>query len=77
LFSRVAYSTRWDKRNLYVQDSRCNLRHEYDFMPLLKYAESVWGVKGIDDLHREYETPRKWTNPQLAELLAERKAELE
>ncbi len=77
LFSRIAYSTRWDKRNLYCQDSGCNLKHEHDPLPLLRYAEWKWGVAEIDKLHQDYSRPRKWSNSELAALLAERKAELE
>jgi hypothetical protein len=76
LFSRVAYSTRWDKRNLYRQDRGCNMTHEYDPMPLLRYAERVWGREEIDRLHADYSKPRKFSNPELAALLEERRAEL-
>ena len=76
LFSRIAYSTRWDKRNLYVQCSGCNMKHEYDPLPLLRHAESVWSREEIDRLHADYSKPRKFSNPELAALLEERRAEL-
>jgi hypothetical protein len=39
LFSRVAYSTRWDLDNCYTQCLSCNFKHEYDPYPLIEYAK--------------------------------------
>lgn len=73
LFSRVAYSTRWDLRNCYAQCLSCNLKHEYDPYPM------IYAVKGlvkmaidpdefIDSLHRIYVTPHKYKTYELEEL---------
>jgi hypothetical protein len=57
LFSRVAYSTRWDERNLYCLCSYHNIRQEDDPVvaeALLEYARSLWGDAAIEELHRLY-----------------------
>lgn len=56
LFSRIAYSTRWDERNLYCLCSYCNIQMENDpavAEALISYARTVWD-EDIDDLHRLY-----------------------
>jgi 5-methylcytosine-specific restriction endonuclease McrA len=68
LFSRVAYSTRWDLDNLFCQCLSCNLRHEYDPYPLMKYAERVWGREKVEEIHKKYVTPHKFRTFQLIEL---------
>lgn len=69
LFSRIAYSTRWDLNNVYCQCSSCNFRHESDPYPLTNYFIEIWGRKKLDDLHRQYVTPRKFKDYELAEML--------
>ena len=62
LFSRIAYSTRWDQRNLYCLCSHCNMGMENDPViaeKLLRYAESLWGVEGIEELHQLYALARQ------------------
>lgn len=86
LFSRVAYSTRWDLDNVYAQCLNCNFRHESDPYPMTeavkerhllyikqRYANtSIPDVDGwLEDLHREYVTPHKYKTYELAELLDE------
>lgn len=65
LFSRVAYSTRWDLKNLYAQCRNCNLKHEYDPYPLMNYVTKKYGQKFIDDLHRNYVTVHKYKTFEL------------
>jgi len=65
LFSRIAYSTRWDMENLYCQCRNCNLKHEYDPYPLMNYAIKKHGQKLIDELHRRYVTPHKFKTYEL------------
>jgi hypothetical protein len=58
LFSRVAYSTRWDEANLYPICSWANIRMEDDPVvarQLLEYAEALWGIDIIAQLHTAYE----------------------
>lgn len=70
LFSRVAYSTRWDLMNVYCQCRNCNLKHEYDPYPLTNYFIKLWGKKAWDTLHFRYVTPHKFKTFEL-ELLYE------
>ena len=77
LFSRVAYSTRWDvEYNLYAQCLACNLRHEYDAYPLMKYAVILHGQEKIDELHRRYVTPRKFKDFELQAMYEDLSKEL-
>ncbi len=71
LFSRVAYSTRWDLMNVFCQCISCNLRHEYDPYPLTNYFISINGKKAYDNLHRRFVTPKKFKNFQLEEMVIE------
>jgi hypothetical protein len=84
LFSRVAYSTRWDLDNVYAQCLSCNFRHESDPYLMMEAVKYEWeeheeqefvSVDDIDDkmedLHRKYVTPHKYTTPQLEELFIE------
>ena len=71
LFSRVAYSTRWDLDNLFCQCSTCNYRHEYDPYPLMAYADSVLGKKKVQTLHKQWGIPHKFSTPQLVDLYEE------
>jgi len=54
LFSRVAYSTRWDLENCYAQCLSCNFRHEYDPYPMIQKVSEKHGVGFIDELHSEF-----------------------
>lgn len=73
LFSRVAYSTRWDLTNVYAQCRSCNFRHEFDPYPLVNYFIEIWGRAKLDTLHRKYVTPRKFKTFELEELYNELK----
>ena len=69
LFSRVAYSTRWDTEyNLYAQCLSCNLKHEYDPYPLMKYAVNLHGQEAIDNLHFRWNHASKFKTFQLEEM---------
>src|ERR1035437_7794925 len=65
LFSRVAYSTRWDLMNCYAQCWPCNFRHEFDPYPLTNYFINKYGQDTYQVLHSQYVTPRKYKNFQL------------
>ena len=81
LFSRVAYSTRWDLDNCYAQCLSCNLKHEYDPYPMMTAVELLkdevtWPeMKAkkhfIENLHRKYVTPHKYKTYELEELFNE------
>jgi len=73
LFSRIAYSTRWDLLNCHAQCWGCNYSHEYDFYPFQRWFISKFGQEGFDELYSRFKTPRKFSNPELAALLEEMK----
>lgn len=82
LFSRVAYSTRWDLDNCYAQCLSCNFRHESDPYPMtqsvlkkhrprienMKFIGLIEEEEWLDELHREYVTPHKFKDFELEEL---------
>lgn len=69
LYSRIAYSTRWDEDNAFAQCRNCNMRHEYDFEPLRKYAEMKHGKKKLKKIYIKYKTPVKLSNNDLQDLI--------
>jgi hypothetical protein len=71
LFTRAAYSTRWDERNAFCQCSSCNLRHEYDPGDLTNYFLRKFGQGEYALLHRIHRTPRKYRDAELQELIAD------
>ena len=71
LFSRVAHSTKWDLKNIYLQCKSCNSKHETDAHPLMRYAESVHGREAIDALHRKYWDTKPFKTWQMEELYEE------
>jgi hypothetical protein len=71
LFSRVAYSTRWDLDNCYAQCLSCNLKHEYDPYPMMKVIEEKLGKKMVEAMHRRYVTPHKFKTYELGLLYEE------
>lgn len=74
LFSRVAYSTRWDIHhggNTYAQCASCNLSHEYDPYPFTRWYLDNFGEKKYDELHTRHVTPRIFKTWQLVELCEE------
>lgn len=68
LFSRTAYSTRWNPMNAACQCAGCNINHEGDPLPLTDYMVATWGREKIDELHALYHQPFKYKDYQLVEL---------
>jgi len=68
LFSRIAYSTRWDLDNCFCSCWNCNFSHEYDPYPLMTYAEKRYGKRKLENLHIKYKTAKKYRNYELEEL---------
>ena len=68
LFSRVAYSTRWNVMNAACQCAGCNINHEGDALPLTDYMVATWGRDKIDELHALYHQPVKFKDYQLEEV---------
>ena len=72
LFSRVAYSTRWDVTedgNCHAQCMGCNLRHEHDAYPFNNWYIMKFGKDKWDELHLRYATPKKYKDFELIELI--------
>jgi hypothetical protein len=69
LFSRAAYSTRWDERNAYCQCASCNLYHEHDPYPLIQHFLSLYTQSDLDRLHEKYRTPVKLKDSEIDELI--------
>lgn len=69
VFSRVAFSTRWDEENAFCQCSSHNMRHEYDPYPFLELVRERLGEQRLQELHRRYTQPRKFTTYELLELV--------
>ena len=79
LFSRIAYSTRWDVSadgNNHCQCLSCNFKHEFDPYPFSEWYRQKFGEEKYHELHRRYKTVRKFKNYELEELLDEIKSHL-
>jgi len=69
LFSRVAYSTRWDVDNVFCQCWPCNFKHEYDPWPLVSYALKELGQPLVVSLHQRYATRKKFGDRELLKMI--------
>lgn len=69
LFSRYAYSTRWDLENCYASCWSCNYRHEYDPYPMMNKISELKGIGFVDDLHKRFTHPVILKSYQLQEML--------
>ena len=68
LFSRIAYSTRWDLDNCHCQCWSCNFKHTYDTYPYFEWYRDKFGEKAFDALHRKFVTPQKFKTYELLEM---------
>lgn len=68
LFSRVAYSTRWDLLNCHAQTLSENFRHEYDPYPYTQWFIKKYGQEAYEDLHRKFSTPVQVKTWQMKEM---------
>jgi len=68
LFTRNAYSTRWDMKNCAAQCWPCNFRHEYDHYPYNAWFIKKYGEGELEALHRRFVEPHKWSTPDLQEM---------
>ncbi len=73
IFTRGAYSTRWDLENCWAQCWPCNYRHEFDPYPFINWFIKKYGQEKLDKLHTRYRTLRKWKDFELVELYEELK----
>lgn len=72
VFSRIAYSTRWDVTedgNCHAQCWPCNFKHERDPYPYNNWYIMKFGKDKWDELHRRYATPKKYKDFELIELI--------
>ena len=72
LFTRAAYSTRWDiatDGNAHCQCSSCNLRHEYDSYPFNNWYITKFGKPSWDAMHARHKSVYKMSTAQMSELL--------
>lgn len=69
VFSRVAYSTRWDELNCHAQCSSHNLRHEHDPYPYFTWFQAKYGKRKFDSLHKKFAQVKKYTNKELKSLI--------
>ena len=77
LFTRRAYSTRWEELNCHCQCWVCNYRHEFDFYPYQNWFVNKYGQEAYDDLHKQHVTPRKWSRTDLMGLIEYYKQKLD
>jgi hypothetical protein len=68
LFSRIAYSTRWDEDGAMCQCKGHNMRHEFDPYPFMKLFIDIHGQAWVDSLHAKWSQPVKVKNYQLEKL---------
>jgi hypothetical protein len=68
LFSRVAYSTRWNEANAFCQCRGCNMRHKYDFEPLRKAAVRRLGEDVVESIHVLWTRPVVMKTAQVMEI---------
>lgn len=69
LFSRTAYSTRWDLRNCFTQCWPCNYSHEFNPGPYTSWYLDTFGQDAYRQLHKDYGTTKKFKDFDLLELI--------
>ena len=74
LFTRAAYSTRWNLDNCFCQCAACNLRNEYDPYPLTAYFLDRFGREKYDELHRLHRATVKFGNDMLQKMIEDFRA---
>lgn len=77
LFSRIAYSTRWDELNAHCQCWPCNYRHEFDFELYRRQYVKVHGIKQYDKIYLRFKKPVKFADWELLEILEHYKNKLQ
>lgn len=68
LFSRIAYSTRWNTQNAACQCSSCNLKHEYDPGPFTLWYLREYGNEMYEHIHSLYSSMVKFKTYQIEEI---------
>ena len=68
IFSRVAYSTRWDEDNAYAQCAACNIRHEQNSYPFLEWCRKKKGQEAMDELFHKWNQTSKLKDWEIEEI---------
>ena len=71
LFSRVAFSTRWERLNVATQCAGCNLRHEYDPHKFTLWFIKLHGLEAYERLAYKHSHVSKLSDAQLRLILME------
>lgn len=71
IFTRKNYSTRWDLENCWCQCWSCNYRHTFSQYEYFKWFIDKFGQDKFDKLYLKHKQFRKFTTPDLQELLEE------
>ena len=72
IFTAVNMSTRYDIEddgNCHIQCGGCNLSHEYDAYPYFNWYINKFGKDKFDELHIRHKTIKKYSTPELRDLL--------
>jgi len=69
LFSRVAFSIRWDEFNAHAQCRSCNLKHEYNPHIYTKTFIDTYGMDKYNELFKKYNEIKKFSDVDLLELI--------
>jgi hypothetical protein len=69
LLSRIAYSTRWDEVNASAQCASCNIKHENNPAPYMLWFVKRFGEKKLEELNLQYNTPKKFSNNDLENMI--------
>lgn len=76
LFTRSAYSTRWDELNCHCQCWACNYSHEHNPGPYTSWFVRKYGIDTYDELLRKHKQPLKLKDYQLQEMIDQFKEKL-
>ena len=71
IFSRIAYSTRWDLTedgNVHVQCWPCNYRHVRDQYPYFGWYEHMYGKRNFIKLRQRFKTTVKYKTYELEDM---------
>lgn len=71
IFSRKAYSTRWDLENVWCQCWGCNFKHTFDAWPYFEWFIKKFGQDKFDQLRVKFKSVRQYKTFELVELYQE------
>jgi hypothetical protein len=77
LFTRTAYSTRWDEVNCHCQCLSCNYIHESNPHPFCSWFIHKFGLEAYDNLIQQHKTIKKFSDYDIATLTLEYKRRTE